>query len=573
MAGVLMAIGASGLQAQLGDDAWNPFKQSDKPAPRRKALPPPVDQADLQREPRIDGRSRAVESSDLAPVAAPDNSGLPLNLWRGLDMAELERLLSTLDLPPRSPALHQIWRRMLLSAASPPGGSPTPDHFLALRIEALYRSGLLADMAQVLEGSGSASALAKVLLARRDVGLGNRDAGCRAIGALSASNSGLPGRLKGEAQLLIGLCAAMADDSATAGLAASMAREEGVTADIALRALDGFAAGAKVPLPLPARVSLIDYRFMQLMGPVPALQAVERGDAPLLVALADASASDVRVQIAAAEAALRLNALSPETVAQVYRRQADGPVRQHGPNDKGTDPVLRRAQLYRAIEATQNPALRAQLLQALLDDARRAGIRMQTARMLAPVLKGLWPSPESALLAGPAIEIALAAGEYDMAQQWAETAAGLQHWLALIEVAAPRSGANARSRLAYVNELAARGKLGADVLHRLATVLDALDIDVPRDIWEAAGRLPQPATGFLPETGVLADLAQSAKRKEMARTVLVAMRAFGGAGADGANILALGDVVRGLKGVGLEADARGVALEALLAVWPRMLGS
>ena len=51
------------------------------------------------------------------------------------------------------------------------------------------------------------------------------------------------------------------------------------------------------------------------------------------------------------------------------------------------------------------------------------------------------------------------------------------------------------------------------------------------------------------------------------------MRAFGAAGAEGANILALGDVVRGLKKVGLEADARGVALEALLAVWPRTLGN
>jgi hypothetical protein len=33
--------------------------------------------------------------------------------------------------------------------------------------------------------------------------------------------------------------------------------------------------------------------------------------------------------------------------------------------------------------------------------------------------------------------------------------------------------------------------------------------------------------------------------------------------------LALGDSVRALKVAGLEADARGMALEALVAVWPR----
>ena len=43
------------------------------------------------------------------------------------------------------------------------------------------------------------------------------------------------------------------------------------------------------------------------------------------------------------------------------------------------------------------------------------------------------------------------------------------------------------------------------------------------------------------------------------------MRALGPAGPEGANVLALGDAVRALKRIGLEADARRLALEALLA--------
>ena len=134
------------------DDGWNPFKWLE-PAPRRKRPEPPVDAPIWSAMPPAGVRNRPVESSDLAPVMAPDTSGLPLDLWRGLEMADIERLLAGLDLPPRSPALHQVWRRMLLSSASPPAGAPSPDHFMALRLEALYRSGLLRDMAEVERGA------------------------------------------------------------------------------------------------------------------------------------------------------------------------------------------------------------------------------------------------------------------------------------------------------------------------------------------------------------------------------------------------------------------------------------
>ena len=75
--------------------------------------------------------------------------------------------------------------------------------------------------------------------------------------------------------------------------------------------------------------------------------------------------------------------------------------------------------------------------------------------------------------------------------------------------------------------------------------------------------------GYLPETGVLAALAQAAASKEVGRTMLLVMRSLGPGGPEGANVLALGDAVRALKRAGLEADARRLALEALMAVWPR----
>jgi len=191
------------------------------------------------------------------------------------------------------------------------------------------------------------------------------------------------------------------------------------------------------------------------------------------------------------------------------------------------------------------------------------------ARVLAPLIADLAITPDAFWFAETALETQLIAGRFDLARRWAE-AANLKHWRALIDVADPERRSGRLVSLAPLAELAQDGRLGGETLQRLATVLDALDIDVPIGLWDAANRAPQPASGHLPETGVLADLAQAAQRADAARVVLLVMRTLGSAGPEGANPLALGDGLRALRRVGLEADARQLALEALVAVWPRM---
>src|SRR5262249_59891719 len=99
---------------------------------------------------------------------------------------------------------------------APPVGSPTEDRVVALRLEALYRSGLLAEMEAVLSQAGVSGPVVQMLRARRDIGLGRREIGCQGIAALAAPSSGLPGRLKGEMQLLSGYCAAAGGDAQAA---------------------------------------------------------------------------------------------------------------------------------------------------------------------------------------------------------------------------------------------------------------------------------------------------------------------------------------------------------------------
>ena len=127
--------------------------------------------------------------------------------------------------------------------------------------------------------------------------------------------------------------------------------------------------------------------------------------------------------------------------------------------------------------------------------------------------------------------------------------------------------------LGSVEALALRGRFSADLLHRLATVLDALDYNIPIPFWEAASRAPQPTTGHLPATGVLSLLQDAAKKGEQGRTVLLAMQTLGCNGGEGANMIALGDSIRALRRARLDAEARRLGFEALFAGWPRTGGS
>jgi hypothetical protein len=110
--------------------------------------------------------------------------------------------------------------------------------------------------------------------------------------------------------------------------------------------------------------------------------------------------------------------------------------------------------------------------------------------------------------------------------------------------------------------------LPGPLLQRLVTALDALGEEVPIPLWDLAAKTPQPDDGYLPPTGVLSTLKAAADAGETGRTILLAASAFGPDGPQGAHLIALGDGLRALKRVGLDAEARRLAFEALYAHWP-----
>lgn len=558
---------------------FNPFANTKPKPPPKPERPAAADTDAIMFEP-LDDASRAVERTELSPVMANDGSGLPFELWRGLDVRTLETLIAELEIPPRSPALYELWRRLITSNVTPPDGGSANQHFLALRLEALYRSGLLDDAARELANLPQSDPLVATLAARNEIGVGAKEQGCQTAARGGPLLGNVPKHIKAQAALISGYCAAVAGDKAGASLAAELAREQGLSGTAGLKALDSLSFGGPPPLTSDKRVSLLDYRILEVAGSdVRNVDLINSAAPSLLAALALDPNSQPAIKLAAAEAAAQRSVITPQELASVYRASASSTL-PGAPPPTGfgaSGNPEQRAQLFVAAEQERTPQRKVRLIRSFLDEARRAGLYLVALRMIAPSADTIVPAPEIGWFAETGIETALASGNYERARNWVEFSSAvdhrggpsLLHWLALIDLTDDKTVSDRGASLAYVEDLAVRGRLDPNLLHRLATVLDALEYHVPIPLWEAASRTPQPSGGHLPETGVLSELQNAAKRREFGRTVLLAMKTLGPNGAEGAHMIALGDSMRALKRAGLEADARKVGFEALFASWPR----
>ncbi|HET6391108.1 hypothetical protein [Hyphomicrobium sp.] len=548
-----------------GSDAWPGGSGPGGGRPNAAPAGGPDAQNAVVRKPLLPG----VETEELAPVMSEDGSGLPYELWGGMDAASLEKLISTIEIPPRSPVLHDLWKRLI---TSPSPGASSPE-FAALRLEALYRSGLAREAAaEIAKQSGPENPLLLTLEARNELAAGKPEKACELIARSATLKGAIPARLKGQSILMAGYCSAAQDDKSSAGLAAELAREEGVETSPGLEALDALSINSKPHYSPVKQITLLDYRIAEKVARLPHATVLEKGEPALLVALASDHTTPVDLGLPATEAAARFNALTPEALAGIFRVNGE----QVPPDEllagRGPKGGARRAALFRAATEERTPMRKARLVRAFLDEAKHEGLGLLAAKMIASAAAEIRPVPEVVWFAETGVEIGLASGQFNVSRDWIAVAdqgggPGLGHWRALIDIADAKEPDRGRS-FSVLESYVANNRFPAAALYRLTTVLEALDYLVPIPLWEAANRTPQPTSGYLPETGVLTELQVASKKQEFGRTVLLVMKALGPNGAQDANLIALGDSIRALKRAGLEADARRLGLEALLPSWP-----
>ncbi len=202
---------------------------------------------------------------------------------------------------------------------------------------------------------------------------------------------------------------------------------------------------------------------------------------------------------------------------------------------------------------------------------------MPIAKILRAELKKITPQKHMDWFAHDATEIAILARDFPLAMRWiivskrqkAGTRGAVANLLILMEIADPGHTLPKKSGLLSAEDLAKASHLQPHVLHRLVTVLDALEYNIPIPLWEAASKTPQPQKGYLPPSGALSSLRSAATAKAPARTILMAIEATGNKGAGGVHLIGLRDIIQNLRKAGYEQAARNMGFEALYAIWPR----
>ena len=458
-------------------------------------------------------------------------------------------------LPSVSPTLATLIARSLATGVS--NGTE-----LAVRLNALAKAGRIDQEIALLGGAmqagepGAAALYATALLEA-----GRDDEACAVAIEPPPQDVAANAKPTRAAFLIPAYCAAVKDDQPGATLALQLARDRGVQAPISFAAIERLGKASSKPIALPKQVETFDYLFLKLDPKSLPTSLAAKASPALLSLIAHDETAPAGLRLAAAERAASLNVIDGTVLAKAYREAA-------AKLTKAATPPELRAKLFAALDAAPSAKIRAESIDALMASGRDAGIEIPLGEALRPARADLAADPEAADFAETALRAALLAGDTQGAWAWIDAGGDrVKSWQLLLAASDP-SDSRAEAALAQGAELADKAKLPPALLHRLVTVLDALDYEVPIPLWDETGKTQQPSDGYLPETGLLSQLKEASDHGEVGRTVLLVGAVLGPKGPADANLLALGDAVRALKRVGLDAEARRIGFEALYARWP-----
>jgi hypothetical protein len=454
---------------------------------------------------------------------------------------------------------------VLLTWAAPPQGRAGSD-FVSLRAERLVAIGAAADGAKLLRLASPARMDAGSARPAVDASLlaGDPDQACASAASLAGL---LEANLYGQ-QVSV-FCHLRAGDRDAAFLGVDLLREQGLDdpAFFALvNALDGDAKAKVGKLERPTALHLAMLRAAGRPAPDGLLPSVAPAELAAVLALPK---GEPKAKLAAAERAAALGAITPEVLGEVYAALTFSAKERSGAGaESGTEP-RGRGLLYQTARSETAPDRRAFFARRGLEAARRSGLPglyEGTAALYASLLAGVMVTPAVAPHAPEIARAFFLVGRAEAAKPWLAAArslptdAGVQAALPglalLAEVAGTGDAAWAPSIAAWIE-----GRLRSDpgpVAARLAVVA----VSFPPASGPALAEPPLPVSA---DPAALIALRDAAAGGRIGETALFAVAALDGQGAGTADPATLREVLAALRTVGLDADARALALEAAVA--------
>lgn len=596
-------------------------------APARDPVPPPASRAPSGLGADAGAGAGADAERDLPKgfTAAPlpdvnpesvglldeKSGGLGPDLWRGSSRSRIERWIARLPAAVPSPAMRDLMRRLLLTAApapmremasTDPSAGPGPG-LVGLRAERLLAMGdreAAEALAKTAGDNVADSLLSEVhvdalLLAGDDTGACReaRDAVGRAPSRYLHKVLIFCDALEGErdkVQLGLELLRENPGEPSEAQAAAADSTFLGLIDLVVGRGGRDDDAAAMLEEPTPLQVALLRAAGKPLPPDI-----YQRADLPVLAALLEGLTSPVAssgsperdrlARLRAAERGVTYGVLAVPTLVARYEAMPFEDVsaaRAFSLRDNVYDEEL-RAFLHQAVAQTVDPGQRAQLLTMRLRMARKHGDYLMVVRAAEDQLRRIPASPELLWFADEGARGLYAVRRVDDGRAWFDL---------LRQMVAPGShGDRMVSRLWPLARLADSGGSPLDPerlrdwwefqrsghsdfeaerrVALLFSMFDALGEPPPGFDWLPTLADPRREADATPAEAVWRSLAAASQGGRKGETVLAALIAIAEASPQGdlgqVNALIAREALAALCQVGLESEARAVALDVALA--------
>jgi len=603
-------------------------KPETKPSPRplllREKAPPveephpdvPTPGAPVKIEMEVE--SLETIDPDSVGVLNENEGGFGADMWAATSRPLVEHLLPRLPVRTVSMTKQDLIRRLLLSAASVPAGPASGPSLLSLRVERLMEMGNTAAVNELLLLARPQLTDEVLLRAHLDnLLLVNDSAGaCSQIRAVISQYQDIYWR-----RTLL-FCQALSGEHERARLGLSLMRERGEEDPVfssLIGALLGDWNGQIESLPAPTPLYMAMFRAAGLHLPNDVIAA---SDPALLRAIAVYPHADIEVRLAAAERAEAAGILDTVALAQIYASlEFSAEELEKALTLSETYPGPRgRALLLRAAHLQGVPTAKAEVLLTLLERARKDDLYGPVTRLIQPLLENINPSSELIWFAEEAGRALIFVGRPGLAKSWLdlaeaeaktlpEAAEAYVHLWILSKLAdeydaVPWNGEILESWLMGASPLSpwmaaeavapgdvdVEGELVAETgtvqdqaqdegvkkrpdPHLVAVVLSLFDalgepvgighwqVLVNNDLTETdTGEMP----GKLPPPALFYGLRLASEELRLGETVLFALIVLGEGGLEEVNLIILNDVVNRMRLIGLDSEARSLAVEAAI---------
>lgn len=350
------------------------------------------------------------------------------------------------------------------------------------------------------------------------------------------------------------------------------------------------------PFP-PQLVRNGDPTLLRVLAEAELLYVAEDDDTEEVIAERVIEATELRLD--AAERAVDLGALDPARLRELYRMYEE-PSLEPDPDEKNDQSVTEvdeeedvldlrsipvrsvtdRAKLFQLVEAQVIPTAQAEVISHAIDFARndrgRNGPDVATMGMVySPALKQINPTGDLAWFAGNAARALIASGELETGKRWLELSqlfartsieasdVAAAMWPVERQLLPSMTNRFTPVRFKRWEESRPSTRVAADKALVLTT-LTSFDESVSMVDWMSLMDRRTHVSIDMPQPHIWNGLALAAENGRVGETVLLSLVALGEDGTAGNSPVLLARIIKSLIAVGLEEDARRLAVEAAL---------